>query len=236
MPLKPNRSIRLSPIKAKRVGPFTEEDLDDDQKPATTPHLIEENIPHFPSQPLRQLSQGEINSKSPRRSVSPEKELPPAASAQSTDLSKDPSSASSNNAHLNETIAALLAKNKERSTSAAPEEELDALTKRRKGKLGRAISGSFGSSNGLSRTNSTDAVYVPAYDQEKRPDQAPPIPSQKVLYETEEREEKAKLIARLGGKVMDPAEYDATVVAKSIGTVKELMVGDPGGMRRRRGR
>ncbi|TLD29605.1 putative vacuolar protein sorting-associated protein 16 [Venturia nashicola] len=236
LPLKPTKSLRLSPAKSKRVGPFTEEDLDDDQEPAIAPRVVEDEIPYFPSLPLRELSQGEVNSLSPRRSISADKEAPPAASAPSTDLSKNPSSANSSSAHLTETIAALLAQSKERSNSAALEEEVDALTKRRKGKLGRAISGSFGSSNGLSRTSSTDAAYVPAYDQEKKPDQAPPMPSQKILYETEEREEKAKLIARLGGKVMDPAEYDATVVAKSIGTVKELMVGDPGGMRRRRGR
>lgn len=236
LPLKPTKSIRPSPVKSKRVGPFTEEDLDDDQEPAVTPRLGEDEIPHFPPHPLREISQGEVNSLSPRRSTSPEKEIPPVASAQSVDQGKDPSSASSNNPHLNETIAALLAQKMEKSNSAALEEELDTLTKRRKGKLGRAVSGSFGSSNGLSRTNSTDAAYVPVYDQEKKPDQAPPMPSQKILYETEEREEKAKLIARLGGKVMDPAEYDATVVAKSIGTVKELMVGDSGGMRRRRGR
>lgn len=236
MPLKPIKSLRISPTKSKRVGPFTEEDLDDDQVSAITAHIVEAEIPYFPSLPLRELSQGEVNSLSPRRSISSEKEMPPAASAHSTDLGKDPSSASSNNPQLTETIAALLAKKKEKSNSAAPEEEMDAVTKRRKGKLGRAISGSFGSSNGLSRTDSTDAAYVPAYDQEKKPEQAPPMPSQKILYETEEREEKAKLIARLGGKVMDPAEYDATVVAKSIGTVKELMVGDPRGMRRRRAR
>ncbi|QDS77286.1 hypothetical protein FKW77_004275 [Venturia effusa] len=236
LPLKPSKSLMLSPVKSRRVGPFIEEDSGDDHESAVTPRLLHDETPQLPSQPLRELSQGEANSMSPMRSLSQEKEISSAASPQSTDLGKDTSSASSNNAHLNETIAALLAQQKERSNSAAPEEELDASKKRRKGKLGRAVSGSFNSSNGLSRTNSTDAAYVPAYDQHKKPDEAPPIPSQKVLYETEEREEKAKLIARLGGKVMDPTEYDTTVVAKSIGTVKELMVGDTGGMRRRRGR
>lgn len=222
-------TTRISPPQPIRVGPFTEEDLDD-QDSVTTPQLVQGDIPHLASQPLRQLSQGEINSKSPRRSISFEKGPPQPASVQSTDM-KEPSSASSNNNRMNEQIAALLAQKKQRSNSAAPEEEMDASTKRRKGKLGRAISGS---SNGLSRNDSTDIVaFVPSYEHEPKAAQAPPVPSQKVLYETEEREEKAKLIARLGGKVMDPTEYDPTVVMKSIGTVKELMVGDSSGLRRR---
>jgi hypothetical protein len=215
--------------------------MDDNEEPRVTSHLIEDHMPRFPSQPLRQLSQGEVNSKSPKRSISPEKELPP-VSVHSTDPSKEPSSASSNNARMNDAIAALLAQKKQvlRPTSIAPEEEVDALTKRRKGKLGRAISGSFGSntSKAFSRDNSTDATaFVPLYEAGPKVavDQAPPAPSQKVLYEDETREEKAKLIARLGGKVIE-SDYDSTVVLKSIGTVKELMVGDLKGLRSRRGR
>jgi hypothetical protein len=143
---------------------------------------------------------------------------------------------------MNDAIAALLAQKKQvsRPNSTAPEEEVDALTKRRKGKLGRAISGSFGSnpSHVLSRDNSMDATaFVPSYEAGLKVagDLVPPVPSQKVLYEDETREEKAKLIARLGGKVME-GDYDPTVVLKSIGTVKELMVGDSRGLRSRRGR
>jgi len=216
--------------------------MDDDQQPGTTPHPVEDDIPHLPPQPLRQLSQGEVNSKSPKRSITPEKGLP-SASANSVDQGKESSSASSNNARMNDAIAALLAQKKQasRPASAAPGEEIDALTKRRKGKLGRAISGSFGSNTSrcLSRDNSTDApAFLPSYGAEAIAvvEQAPPPPSQKVVYEDEtSREEKVKLIARLGGRVMD-GEYDSRVVSKSIGVVKDTMVGDRSGLRRRRAR
>jgi hypothetical protein len=213
--------------------------MDDDQEPGTTPHLVKDDIPHLLPQPLRQLSQGEVNSKSPKRSISPEKGLP-SASAHSVDQEKESSSASSNNARMNDAIAALLAQKKQasRPPSAAPGEEVDTLTKRRKGKLGRAISGSFGS-NTLTRDNSTDApAFMPSYEAEVKAavEQAPPPPSQKVVYEDEtSREEKVKLIARLGGHVIN-GEYDSRVVSKSIGVVKDTMVGDRSGLRRRRAR
>jgi hypothetical protein len=214
--------------------------MEDEQEPGVTPHLVEDDMPHFPSQPLRQLSQGEVNSKSPKRSISPEKGLPHPASAHSMDMSKEPSSANSNNARMTDAIAALLAQRQaSRPNSIAPGEEMNTLTKRRKGKLGRAISGSFGSnaSGGLSRDNSTDAAaFGPSYEVESKVDQAPPVPSQKIIYEDETaREERAKLIARLGGRVME-GEDDGRGVVKSIGVVRDTIVGDIGGLRRRRAR
>jgi len=64
---------------------------------------------------------------------------------------------------------------------------------------------------------------------------AMPVPSQKVIYEDEKaREERAKLIMRLGGK---PVDVDAErVIVQSIGVVKDAMSeGVVGSRVRRRG-
>jgi hypothetical protein len=235
------KATRTSPIHAKRIGPFTEEDMYEEQEPETTPQLDEGSMPSLPSQTLRQLSQGEVNSKSSNRSISPEKGLPSPASAHSVNLGKESSSTNSNNARINDTMAALLAQKKQAShpTSVIPGEEINPLAHRRKGKLGRAISGSLSSNahDDLSRHNSTDAALFSASDEtETKPNQTTPIPSQKVIYEDENaREERAKLIARLGGRVVEGVD-NGRVVVKSIGVVKDTMVGDTGGLRRRRGR
>lgn len=74
-----------------------------------------------------------------------------------------------------------------------------------------------------------------AYEQEQAKD-APqlPAPSQKIIYEDENsREERLKLIKRLGGNLIEEVEMAR---GESIGVVKDKVVGDSSTGRTRRRR
>jgi hypothetical protein len=74
-----------------------------------------------------------------------------------------------------------------------------------------------------------------AYEQEEATQPAQlPAPSQKIIYEDESlREERLKLIKRLGGTLADEVEVAR---GESIGIVKDKVVGDGAAGRSRRRR
>lgn len=242
-----------------RLGPFIEEDSDDH-----APEVLAGAVaaPRQSPQPLKELSQEQVNSnKHPSQTIASQLDDHPAKqkdsshpeSARSTGTAKPSGSATSDTSHLNDTIAALLAQ-KQASTRPASDPPESNLSRRKRGLLGRATSGSFNSNADLQDPNSHPLIRADSNtmflnqmamttSQERAmseglsvdvPD-AMPVPSQKVIYEDEKvREERVKLIMRLGGK---PVDVDAErVIVQSIGVVKDAMSeGVVGSRVRRRG-
>jgi hypothetical protein len=124
--------------------------------------------------------------------------------------------------HLNNAIASLLARKEAagaRRNTSEQSARNDSLGKRRRGPLGRAPSGgSFGSN--LSMRASSIGSNIS--QDEQRPTEPLPNPSQKIIYEDERaQEERRALIRKMGGRV-DVAE-EQRKRAESIGTVKDAI-------------
>jgi DNA replication regulator DPB11 len=177
------------------------------------------NPPTGPA-PLQELSQERVNSPTKRsqlpqddRESSTEKQNP--ESAHSTGK---PLGSALSDAHLNDSIAALLAQ-KQQVSRAPSNPPSDNLSRRKRGLLGRASSGS--SLTSISRSNS----IAPAPSEALQPDgekdaMAPPQPSQRIIYEDESAwEERAKIIKRMGGRVSVEPPVNSV---RSIGVVKDV--------------
>jgi DNA replication regulator DPB11 len=233
------------PGPSRRRGPFIDDDFDDaplvvneaQQEPSTSAEPPE--LTELLAQPLKQPAQP-LQPQSPNRANSPKKPLHSHNTTRDPSPEKQDTSSStsgSDTAHLNESIAALLAQ-KQRSARqpSNPPPETNA-SRRKRGLLGRATSGS--SLTSLSRTPSLAPVPQQpserisyADEGEKQPQL--PAPSQKIIYEDENlREERLKLIKRLGGNLVEEVEIQR---GESIGVVKDRVASDSTTTRARRRR
>jgi DNA replication regulator DPB11 len=177
------------------------------------------DLPTVPA-PLHELSQERVNSPKKRsqrhrddRESSPEKQDP-----QSALSTVKPSDSAVPDTHLNDSIAALLAQ-KQRASRAPSNPPSDNLSRRKRGLLGRASSGS--SLTPVSRSTS----IAPGPSQVLQPDGendtiAPPQPSQRIIYEDESAwEERARIIKRMGGQASVEPPLNSV---RSIGVVKDV--------------
>jgi DNA replication regulator DPB11 len=215
--------------------PFIEEDSDlDNPLPKNGTHISslqgEEQVepqpnPPSPPAPLQELSQERVNSpkKPTQQPLEQGRHSPEKQALDSVNSKAKPSGSATSGVHLNNSIAALLAQ-KQSAVRAPSNPPSDNLSRRKRGLLGRASSGS--SLPSVSRSNS----LVPpgpsqSQSQLQQGDQVvglmdPPLPSQKIIYEDESAwEERAKIIKRMGGRVS--VEPPVRIVG-SIGVVKDV--------------
>jgi DNA replication regulator DPB11 len=220
-------------------GPFIEDDDEEDNDLLTAdvyvPTILantEEALPNAlsppASAPLQELSQEQVNSpKKPSHlhldqsgSFSNQKNVDCAHSA------GKPSGSAVSDSHLNNSIAALLAQ-KQHASRAPSNPPSDNLSRRKRGLLGRASSGS--SLTSLSRSNSLAPGPPDSLQQEGEKEAVPPQPSQKIIYEDEMAwEERAKIIKRMGGQISVEPPVNSV---RSIGIVRD--VGADGGVGQR---
>jgi DNA replication regulator DPB11 len=223
-------------------GPFIEDDYDEDNDPPTAEILVPSiqadaaeappDAPLAPA-PLQELSQRQVNSpKKPSQPHQEQLELPEKQHVDSAQLTAKPSASALSDTHLNDSIAALLAQ-KQRAPRAPSNPPPDNLSRRKRGLLGRASSGS--SLTSLSRSNSLAPGPTSSVQGEGEKEIVPPQPSQRIIYEDETAwEERAKIIKRMGGQIsIEPPVRSV----RSIGIVKDLGAEEGVGQRvRRRGR